>query len=117
MMQPSLFNQPAPREKKRGHVPRTSVEAYHQTDVATRSRTVLAWLREWDTRAAHDQVPALWPTSAELAQFALPTGLVQLLYIRRGLSDLLATGAVQHAASRRCRVSGRTCLTWRTTGR
>jgi hypothetical protein len=61
------------------------------------------------------------PTSGELAHYRRLSGLLPehedptatLLMIRRGLSDLLACGAVEHGPSRPCKVTGETCVTWR----
>src|SRR5262245_53223571 len=69
------------------------------------------------------------PTSAELAkavwnwrdQDGKPNWMVEkfyswdamLLWVRRGLSDLDATGAVESPDKRLCRVTGKTCVTWR----
>lgn len=64
------------------------------------------------------------PTSAELAQFMhwelgdVPLEwTARLLFVRRGLSDLLACGAVEHGPSRPCKVTGETCVTWRPVAR
>ncbi len=56
------------------------------------------------------------PTSAELAT-RLPDRAGRddtaiLLLARRGLSDLLAVGAVMHGPERRCVITGEMCKTW-----
>lgn len=113
----SLFDDlEPPRRKKSGHVPATSVEAYRKLNRSGRSSVVLSWLREYRGRYGGD------PTSAELADYVNGSlGVMSIdlhiLYVRRGLSDLLKIGAVEHGPSRRCRVSGKTCLTWRLKGR
>jgi len=106
MTQLSLLNQPELRAKKRGHVPRTSVLAYQDAQPHTRAAEVLAAVIRFTAVIGYPL------TSAELAE----TAERDLLFIRRGLSDLLADGAVEHAAPRKCRVSQRLCLTWRITG-
>jgi hypothetical protein len=60
------------------------------------------------------------PTSAELAKNESPTRMMttdELLYVRRGLSDLQTHGLVETVEKRRCTVTGRTCRTWRVTQR
>lgn len=115
MTQGSLLDLPTPRQKKRGHVPASSVAAYLERPRDGRVAAVVEWLA------------ACWhhhPTSAELALWRWrdqghrgPVGTDCLLYVRRGLSEALAAGLVSHAGERKCSVSGRTCLTWRVVGR
>lgn len=107
------------REKKRGHVPRTSVAAYEATDASGRMASVLEWLRgctQWEQA----------PTSAELASWrwrrVYAGGSAStdcLLYVRRGLSDARAAGLVEHVphGERTCRVTGRKSVCWRVRGR
>lgn len=111
---PGLFDQGAPRETKRVNVPRTSVEAYQRTHAETRIATVLSELNSYSIKYCHP------PTSAELTQwrhYHSRYSTDDLLYIRRGLSDALAKGLVEHGPSRRCAVSGTQALTWRVRSR
>ncbi len=79
------------------------------------------WLLAYHRQPFHTEPP----TSAELARYRCDgagwgyTPTESLLYCRRGLSDLQAKGLVEHVphGNRRCRVSGRTCCTWRLTQR
>jgi hypothetical protein len=105
MTQADLFTEtPTPRQKKRGHVPRSSVAAYREHDRGGRVDAVVAWL-------GAQRAPV---TSAELAErMSLgPTSLETTMNVRRGLSDALALGLVSHAGERKCAVSGRKCVTW-----
>lgn len=103
MTQQMLFSQDAPRRRKKAvNVPRTSVLAYQEQPRDTRVQHVL------------EMLPDRSVTSAELAKMRYWTATTDdVLYIRRGLSDALALGLVEHAPARKCAVSGRTCLTWR----
>lgn len=114
MTQPSLlFDLPASRPRKRGQVTRTSVEAGRAVNRDGRVNDVLTELGAYGIEYCHA------PTSAELAGFkqfggrAKLSGLGVLLTVRRGLSDALAAGFVEHAGERTCAVSGRTCVTWK----
>lgn len=116
--QPDLFGQ-APdtsRPHKAVTVPRTSVEACLETDREGRSVRVLERLRGWGMAGRG------WPTSAELAAWMSGESKPStdaVLFVRRGLSDLLADGLVEHAGERPCAVStgrgGRAlvCKTWK----
>lgn len=112
MTQQMLFDQTPPRQKKRVNVPRTSAEVYFSIDAHSRRRIVASWLKDYVLHCDHE------PTSAELADYA--NGSLgnmsidmHLLYVRRGLSDALALGLVEHAGQRKCQVSGRACVTWK----
>lgn len=102
-MQPSLLSDISRRARKHGRVTATSVEAYRQVDAKGRSRAVLEMVTDWQASGESG-------TSAELAGYWATTD--EVLYVRRGLSDLLKLGAVEHGPSRTCRISGKTCLTW-----
>jgi hypothetical protein len=115
--QPSLFDGSDKRLKKRGHVPQTSVEAGRDVNRDARMGAVLTWLEDVTLYR-----PA--PTSAELARWRWVTqnqpGQVStecLLYVRRGLSDAVAKGFVEHAGTRQCWVTGKRCVTWKTRSR
>jgi hypothetical protein len=126
MTQADLFTEtPTPRQKKRGHVPRSSVAAYMERPRNKRVTDVLMALDE--TRVCSGFGDFRYPsTSAEL--LSMPPFLDALdddgrnetdilLYVRRGLSDALALGLVSHAGERTCAVSGRKCITWAIKGR
>jgi hypothetical protein len=102
MTQPSLFTVQPPRKPK--WVPDTSraahTEAVKKGRISLRCESVLA-------RVAFTTEPL---TSAELA--GKDSGLEFLLFVRRGLSDLLKLGMVRKAGDRKCRVTHRTCHTW-----
>jgi hypothetical protein len=105
MTQADLFTEtPTPRQKKRGHVPRSSVAAYREHDRGGRVDAVVAWL-------GAQRGPV---TSAELAErMALgPASLETVLNVRRGLSDAQKLGLVSHSGERKCSISGRKCVTW-----
>lgn len=112
MTQPSLLTDIDQRDRKRINVPRTSVEAGRAVNRDARMNRVLDALSDWVDE----------PTSAELASWFFqhyverPT-TDQVLYVRRGLSDLLAAGYVEHGPARKCAVSGKKCLTWRVRSR
>ncbi len=60
----------------------------------------------------------LAPTSGEMAAghystFGPRDWTACLLFVRRGLSDLLACGAVEHGPSRLCGTTNEHCVTWR----
>jgi hypothetical protein len=82
-------------------------------------KRVVAWCLETYMRHHTDA-----PTSAELAAWAEPSepfgdATQRLLTIRRRLSDLCKAGLVESVpgGNRICRVSGRTCVTWRLVSR
>lgn len=119
---PGLFTVPETVKPRR--VRETSVAVYHavKNALAGRKAEVLRWL-EW-YRDRHQESP----TSAELHRAApdaaadcetsgpvFLSATDSLLYIRRGISDLQAVGLVEAVpqGKRPCRVSGRTCETWR----
>ena len=90
-------------------VVRTSILAHQAHGGFTgRKQLVFEALRSYDAR--------FLPTSAELAN-ALPAQpdadrTAMLLLARRGLSDLLSAGYVEHGPMRKCIVSGEMCVTW-----
>lgn len=108
------------RRRKRGHVRETSVLAKQAESARLEGRAAetlhhlqLWWLAEDDA-----------PTSAELARWyhrhhhaagVLPEWTADLLFIRRGISDLQTRGVVEAVphGKRTCAVTGRTCTTWR----
>jgi hypothetical protein len=94
------------RTKKAGRVTRTSVLAWLESDRKGRDVRVTRMLSGRNGEM----------TSAELARRAFRSdkgALWLLLYVRRGLSDAMARGAVVHAGKRRCTETGRICVTWR----
>lgn len=113
---PGLFAEPEStfRDKKAVNVPRTSVLAYQERGRAGRVGDALTFIQQVVAKT-HQA-----PTSAEVAEdynshsptpgFTRP---YSVLHIRRGLSDALAAGLVEHAPARKCTVSGRTCVAWR----
>ena len=108
-MQPDLFAG-APRPRKAVNVPRTSVAAYRERPRDQRVADVMEFLFR---AAKFDGRTPL--TSAELCEWAYGVTQVTtdcLLYVRRGLSDALRLGLVEHAGTRTCGVSGRACVTW-----
>ena len=109
MTQAGLFDGAVARPKKRGAVPRSSVLAYRDVDRESRGAKVLERLCGWAASGSG------WPTSAELAAW-LSGGHPDtdtILFVRRGLSDLLSDGLVEHGEMRPCSETGRRCLTWR----
>lgn len=90
----------APR--RRGGVQRTSCEAAQQmkAHLDRRVSRAVAFLRSY---------PGELPTSGEIARWAGKP----VLELRIGLSDAKRAGWVENGPTRRCAVSGRTCLTWR----
>jgi hypothetical protein len=114
MTQLSLdFTLSPPRVTKRVSVPATSGRAYREKreQIGARGDRVLAYLR------CSTIAQGAAPTSAEVAGYEMsqfhPAWEAHKLYVRRGLSDLLAAGWVQHGPARPCRVGGMTCVTWR----
>ena len=107
MTQPSFDLSPSTPTSRRRWVPDTSraahTEAVAQGRISRRCEDVLALMEQFQTYGPL--------TSAELA--GKDSGLEFLLYVRRGLSDLLKLGMVAKAGNRLCRVTGRTCHTWR----
>lgn len=114
------FTLTAPEPRRQHGVRETSVEAHrHLREVGhldRRERTVLDELGAYGIEYCHA------PTSAELARWygMRPrrysedrNRMVELLYVRRGLSDLCKKGVVVAGPKRRCSVSGRTCVTWK----
>lgn len=115
-MQLSLLRDVETREKKAVNVPRTSVEAYQRTHKHTRMADVTLWLSE------HIKTRQQYPTSAELARLWGPAPYwdgkyIPILYVRRGLSDALQKGLVEHAGKRTCTVAGSSALTWKVRSR
>ena len=111
MTQPDLFIQApdhAQPRRKPGHVPRSSVLAYQERPRNARAAAMVAALRDAPDR----------PTSAELARWMADEDGIRLraehlLSVRRGLSDALRLGLVDHAGERKCAVSRRLCVIWR----
>lgn len=106
---------PAPADPRR-HVPDTS-KAAHREAVASgrlgeRNERVLDWLQRHNRTAEGHAA-----TSAELAYLSGPDTLAHVLYVRRGLSDLLKLGLVGKGADRKCSVTRRTCHTWKVVSR
>lgn len=121
MTQPSLLDIPESRSKKRGSVRRSSVLTYQaeQGWIGKRAYSVKRWLARWAV-----DMSAMDATSAELSMWsqrltknghADANDMTWLLYVRRGLSDCQTAGVVERVphGDRKCRVSGRTCATWR----
>ena len=114
MTQADLFPDPSPvRARRRSQVPASSVEAYQRTHADGRVAAVFAWLQEMVRGQAE-------PTSAELARWRWrsqgyrgPVSTDCVLYVRRGLSDALAKGLVEHAGKRTCSVAGTSAITWK----
>lgn len=117
MTQPSLLDLPPTRPKVRRHVRDTSRAQYRDAleRLTGRKGEVLRWLAHYvATRASH-------PTAAELLRLDIDAcgdvvwtdETAHLLHVRRGLSDLQASGLVESAGKRVCRVTGRVCHTWR----
>lgn len=106
----------AESKHRRINVPRSSVEAYQRTHAHSRMAIVANWL---------ELFVANWrkhPTSAELSDFAngslgCMSYEMHLLYVRRGLSDALANGLVEHAGKRKCMVAGTLAVTWKVCSR
>jgi hypothetical protein len=113
---PSLSPHNQARDRVRRLVRQTSRAAYHDARdrMTGRKADVLRWL------AAHWNAHHNWPTSAELAQAnpdRRPADLALVLYVRRGLSDLLRVGLVETHGDRMCAVAHRVCLVWRVVSR
>ena len=114
MTQPSLLDLPDSRTKKRGSVRRSSVLTYQaeRGRIGKRAENVRGWLGAWGIEFCHR------PTSAELSRWIFGENeepVIDALYVRRGLSDCQTAGVVERVphGDRKCRVSGRTCCTWR----
>lgn len=94
----------------------TSAKAYRDEAVTVeyRERMVLAWLQAFGVESD--------PTSGELAEAVKGFPAMARLdftavkqFVRRGLSGLKALGKVSHQEARVCRVTKKTCVTWRAT--
>ncbi len=105
MTQPSLLSDlPEWTPRKRGRVPRTSVDAYRREDRLGRVAAVVEWL----SAVGGDR------TAAELARSrGVAVSTDWLLYVRRGLSDAKAKGLVVKGPARKCEVGGYMVATWR----
>lgn len=114
--QPTLFETPArPAHRSVRATSRASYEAGKEK-WTSRKAAVAGWLEDWY------RVRRFPPTSAELARFAPFDGqewTALLLYVRRGLSDLVKIGAVDNPRGvdgkllkRPCAVTGQCCYTW-----
>lgn len=103
-----LFDLINPEPSRSRWVPDTSKAAHREAvaegRIGKRSEMVLAAL-----------IHRGGATSAELAGEGAT--LERVLFIRRGLSDLLAQGLVCKGEDRRCTVTGRTCNTWKVASR
>jgi hypothetical protein len=101
---------PTPRRHRT--VRDTSVQQYAvgREQFTGRKADVLRWLAHyWN----HYQES---PTSAELARHESPTlrpTTDEILFVRRGLSDLQTVGLVETVEKRKCAVTGATCHVWR----
>ena len=108
MTQPSFDLSPSTPTSRRRWVPDTSraahTEAVAQGRISARCEGVLAVMGFYEALGRDPM------TSAELTD---DSSLERLLWMRRGLSDLLKLGMVAKAGNRLCRVTGRTCHTWR----
>ena len=111
---PGIFMESHPHRP----VVRTSVLA-HQAHGGFKGRKAdtLEALRRWDFVKPW-KLRDPFPTSAELAasmadRFGPDDYIEARLFVRRGLSDLKACGAVEHGPERKCRVTGERCKTWR----
>lgn len=106
--QPLLLEDVPRRRRKAINVPRTSVlagQAVNKDARVSRILGELVSLEDADHPTSHELASAwTWPDAPSLAQ---------LLEVRRGLSDALAAGLVEHAGERKCSISGRRCKTWR----
>jgi len=111
-------------ERKRGFVPASSVEAYRErANPAARMASVVALL------SMHIRECGNQPTSAELAHTRyeqvhgiftvvhLKPPLELVLWVRRGLSDALAHGLVEHSEKRNCAIAGSLAVTWKVKSR
>ena len=124
MTQQALELTPPTEKKPRVRVRETSKAAYAdgRARFTGRRANVLRWLaHHFNARAAH-------PTSAELAHFAVEDSdfydetkfqvfSEAVLYVRRGISDLQASGVIEPSVPRVCGVTGRMCHTWRVVSR
>jgi hypothetical protein len=118
MSQLDLLSAEPRREKQQRHVPASSRLTYQaeQGRIGKRAEAVKTWLEMFDGEWA-----SMHPTSAELtywvaglaATHSQPPSTDDLLYVRRGLSDLQKSGVAEHAGTRSCRVSGKQATTWR----
>ena len=116
MTQPSLLDLPPREPRKHRRVRETSIQAYAEARERLKGRKAFV-LR---VLGAYYNAFNAWPTSAELASaedYERGEWTMFLLYIRRGLSDLCRDGLVESCGSRRCQVTGRTCLVWRVRSR
>lgn len=115
MTQPSLLDIPETRQKKRGSVRRSSVLTYQAEHGligirAERARHAVKWWPDDNAPAAAELAAQWWRGAFDGAEFKVRT-----LEVRRGLSDAQEYGVVERVPNgdRKCRISGRTCATWR----
>lgn len=108
MTQPTLLDDlPVRRPTKPGHVPASSVEAYQRRPRDQRIQDAVNAVERWpdstSAELAHERTNHYWagPSTDDK------------LYVRRGLSDALARGLVEHAGKRICTVAGTTAVTWK----
>ena len=130
MTQPSLLDLPPREPRTHRRVRETSLGVYAEARERLKGRKadVLRWLGHYYNSVNR------WPTSAELARWVnlhdhgeefIGSFNDLVLYTRRGLADLsaeskqppVALRVVESCGSRRCTVSGRTCLVWRVRSR
>lgn len=114
MTQPSLLDLPVPKRHKTTRQTSRAAYAHGREHFTGRRADVLRHLSAWWNRFQ------LSPTSAELAMwtrgdYPALDWTAHLLRIRRGLSDLMLTGIIEHVpqGQRACDVSGELCETWR----
>lgn len=108
--QPSLWDRPVGRPTKTVNVPTSSVEAWRalpEREKNRRTSYVVELVR------SH---PGL--TSKELACVGNDSRTTDyVLWVRRGLSDALAKGLVEHAGKRICTVAGTMAICWKVRSR
>jgi hypothetical protein len=119
--QPMLIETPPRRVRRR--VRDTSIQQYAEARDRLKGRQadVLRWLAHWWNAKQTS------PTSAELVAWLgredrdgsiiSRDRTADLLYVRRGLSDLQTHGLVETVEKRICAVTGRMCRTWRVKSR
>lgn len=115
---PGLYETPERVEltpSKRVNVPRSSVEAYHRTHAGERAATVTRWL--WACTMVAEGMTSAELTARVCRESREACTTERLLYVRRGLSDALAKGLVEHGPKRDCKVAGTLAVTWKVRSR